>query len=103
MWFTKTYASSNKTDHMKLLHYTELMVSQAETEAESDQQQMATNAAAPQAQSQRQSIQSNGDSDARDVRGRTMDGIRTGVCAAKPPTGGAHSAAGSHVKSGGKP
>mgnify|MGYP006897948629 FL=1 len=40
MWFTKTYASSSKTDHMKLLHYTELMVSQAETEAESDQQQM---------------------------------------------------------------
>ena len=61
----------------------------------------ATDAAAPQAQSQSQSIRFPGDSNARDVRGRTMDGIRTGICASHHATGGAHGSAESHVQPGG--
>ena len=61
----------------------------------------AADTAAYQTQSQGQSLQRNRDPNARDVRTRAMDGIRTGVCASKPPTGGTDSAAESYVKPGG--
>ena len=39
-WFTKTYEGSTKTEHLKLLHYTTLMIERAELEGEKDAQQM---------------------------------------------------------------